>query len=155
VSDTHDPYRAPASDLHESHAPLAERELAGPWRRFGNLLVDTFGAYLLHNLVVVGIVYAVGVPAMLDLGAWLLLVLFGNWVAYYVFFEALFARTPGKWITGTQVVDADGGPPDFWQVVGRSLARLVPFEAFSFLGERQGFHDAAANTFVVRVAPKP
>lgn len=72
-------------------------------------------------------------------------------VAYYVLFEAIFGRTPGKLITGTRVVTLDGAKPGFGQIIGRSFARLVPFEPFSFLGSRGGWHDRWSGTRVVRV----
>ena len=71
--------------------------------------------------------------------------------AYYCFFEGIFARSPGKWICGTRVVDLEGNRPSFLQVIGRSLARFIPFEAFSFLGSRGiGWHDSLSSTRVVR-----
>jgi uncharacterized RDD family membrane protein YckC len=70
--------------------------------------------------------------------------------AYYLVFEALFARTPAKWITRTRVIGPDGTRPTFLQILGRSLARFVPFEPFSFFGNNRGWHDRWSNTRVVR-----
>jgi uncharacterized RDD family membrane protein YckC len=71
---------------------------------------------------------------------------------YYIGMESLFGKTFGKFITRTRVVNSAGGPPSFGQVVGRSLARFIPFEAFSFFGGKGhpvGWHDSLSNTRVV------
>jgi uncharacterized RDD family membrane protein YckC len=72
-------------------------------------------------------------------------------VGYYLFFEALFGRTPAKWLTGTRVVDVSGARPRFTQILGRTFARYVPFEPFSLLGTRNpvGWHDRWSHTRVV------
>lgn len=71
-------------------------------------------------------------------------------IFYYLFFEVLFGRTPGKWLTSTGVVDLDGERPRPRQILIRSLARLVPLEPFSFLGASpSGLHDRWSRTRVV------
>lgn len=73
-------------------------------------------------------------------------------VFYYILMEAVFQRTLGKLVTGTIVVTTDGGQPSFGQVVGRSFARLIPFEPFSFLGGNpcKGWHDKLSGTLVIK-----
>ena len=45
----------------------------------------------------------------------------------------------------------EGRTPRFPQILGRSLARLIPFEAFSFFGALGvGWHDSFSNTRVIR-----
>ena len=70
---------------------------------------------------------------------------------YFLFFEGIWGRSIGKWITKTKVVRKDGGKPRFMQVLGRSFARFIPFEAFSFLVSNNpvGWHDSLSNTLVV------
>lgn len=73
-------------------------------------------------------------------------------LGYAIVSEALFQRTLGKMITGTCVVRADGTKPTFGQIVGRSFARFIPFEAFSFLGGKGfpvGWHDSLSGTRVI------
>nr|WP_261361665.1 RDD family protein [Aeoliella straminimaris] len=74
-------------------------------------------------------------------------------LAYYVFTEGMFQRTVAKLVTGTIVVAKDGTRPSFGQILGRSLARFVPFEAFSFLGGKHpvGWHDSWSGTRVIAV----
>lgn len=70
---------------------------------------------------------------------------------YYVLFE-YFAngKTLGKIITRTRVLDQFGGKPTFGAILGRSISRFVPFEAFSFLGNPdEGWHDKWSGTMVV------
>ena len=71
-----------------------------------------------------------------------------------MFFEAVFQRSPGKFLTGTKVVNESGGKPTFGQILGRSLCRFIPFEAFSFLfGDSSrvvGWHDKFSGTLVVK-----
>jgi uncharacterized RDD family membrane protein YckC len=69
-------------------------------------------------------------------------------VCYYIFFEAIWGRTIGKFIVGTKVVDKDGNKPDFGTIIQRSFCRIIPFDAFSFLG-RRGWHDSIPDTWVV------
>ena len=70
---------------------------------------------------------------------------------YYVPQEAFWGRTIGKLITGTRVVSEDGGPASFGQVVGRTFARMIPFEPFSFFGSTaSGWHDSLSHTRVVQ-----
>ncbi len=73
------------------------------------------------------------------------------YVFFFAFFEAIWQRTPSKWITKTKVVTRDGKKPSFLQILGRSFARLIPFDAFSFLVKHTpiGWHDKLSKTLVV------
>lgn len=72
-------------------------------------------------------------------------------IAYYFVLEVSTGRTLGKIVTGTKVVNEDGGPASVGQILGRSFSRLIPFEAFSFLGTPcRGWHDSIPNTYVVK-----
>ncbi|MEM6265057.1 MAG: RDD family protein, partial [Bacteroidota bacterium] len=66
-------------------------------------------------------------------------------------FEAAFGKTPGKFVTKTQVVNKDGGKPTPGQLIGRTFARFIPFDAFSFLASNPvGWHDSLSKTRVVK-----
>jgi len=70
---------------------------------------------------------------------------------YYFVFEIVWQRTLGKFITGTKVITADGKKPTLNAIAIRTLIRFVPFEAFSFLGERvYGWHDRWSGTYVIK-----
>ncbi|MBI3228654.1 MAG: RDD family protein [Burkholderiales bacterium] len=70
--------------------------------------------------------------------------------AYYVFFESIWGRTPGKFVCGTKVVTDDGEAPSTGTILKRSLCRFIPFEPLSFFGQR-GWHDSISKTRVVTV----
>ena len=72
-------------------------------------------------------------------------------LAYYLVSEATTARTLGKLVTGTKVVNEHGGKPTFGQYLGRTFARFIPFEAFSFFGTpTRGWHDSLPRTYVIK-----
>lgn len=71
-------------------------------------------------------------------------------VLYCVIMEASIGTTIGKLITGAVVISVDGSKPSLSQIIGRSFARLIPFEPFSFLGgTNSGWHDTMSNTRVI------
>jgi uncharacterized RDD family membrane protein YckC len=71
-------------------------------------------------------------------------------ILYYLILEALFNTSAGKAATGTTIVNENGERPRFAQILGRTFCRLIPFEAFSFLGAvPRGWHDTMTNTYVV------
>lgn len=70
--------------------------------------------------------------------------------AYYVFFESLWGRTPGKWLTRTRVVTEDGYRPAFLQILWRSCIRFIPFDVLTFLSPHPaGWHDRWSRTRVI------
>ncbi|WP_395680993.1 RDD family protein [Dokdonella sp.] len=153
MDSTINPYKAPTSRVAEQSAD-AGMVPAERWRRFVNLLVDYFGFMALA--FVVGIVIGIvggnsAVEAMQNIGVQYLfgfLVMF----AYYVPLELFFGRTLGKLVTGTRVVDENGEPPSAGKVIGRTLCRFIPFEAFSFFAsDARGWHDSIPKTYVVKI----
>jgi len=71
---------------------------------------------------------------------------------YYLFFEGIWRRTPGKWMTLTKVVGAGSKKATFVQIVVRSLVRtagiiIIDSLFLSILGRT--LHDYASNTYVV------
>jgi len=93
-------------------------------------------------------IYSVWVEIMISLG------LVGTYLSfamlYYLFLEGLFGRTIGKIVTGSVVVDENGLKPSFRIIFVRTLCRLIPFEALSFLSKSARFwHDSFSKTYVV------
>lgn len=77
-------------------------------------------------------------------------VFLGVAIFYYTITEAFLGRSLAKLITGTTVVDENGQKPDFGTILKRSLCRLIPFDALSFLGNSgRGWHDSISDTYVV------
>ncbi|HKS56818.1 MAG TPA: RDD family protein [Steroidobacteraceae bacterium] len=150
MSQETNPYAPPASNVSgaeiEPDRPIVA---AGKGRRFGTFVVDYVCFLVVIFVLGVAAVIVAGDTALdgLDNGldtlvASLLMAL------YYIFFEGIWGRTPGKFMFGTVVVNEQGGKASIGQVVGRSFCRFIPFEAFSCLGER-GWHDSIPKTYVV------
>ncbi|MBO0938882.1 RDD family protein [Fibrella sp. HMF5335] len=78
-------------------------------------------------------------------------IVYGSFVFYTTLFEWLLGQTPGKMITGTLVINEQGQPISFWQALGRSFARLIPFDALTYISRERprGLHDKVSGTWVV------
>jgi len=72
-------------------------------------------------------------------------------VFYYTITEYyLKGKTIAKFVTKTRAVTLEDQRMDFNTTFRRSLSRIVPFEAFSFLGDMPiGWHDRWTNTKVI------
>ena len=124
--------------------------------RFLNYIVDTICIFV----IVIGFSFVLGIflaifsspendlfeNPLVDL--FLNFFVFGIWGVYYIFFETVFQRTPGKFLTGTIVVSDTGETPTFGKVVGRTFSRFIPFEPI--IGLFTDFlHDTLPGTRVV------
>lgn len=77
---------------------------------------------------------------------------FGGWlIIYYFFFESIFARTPGKFLSYSKVVDAAGNKPSLVQVCVRTLSRLILIDMFFLPFLEKTLHDYFSKTDVVEV----
>ncbi len=74
---------------------------------------------------------------------------FISWFVYYLFFESLFARTPGKWLSISKVVTRQGKRPGFFRICLRSLVRLTIIDCFFIPFLDKTLHDALSGTEVV------
>ena len=68
---------------------------------------------------------------------------------YFFANEAVFGRTLGKAANGSFVVFERGR---VLSVLWRTLSRFLPFEAFSFIGRSEGWHDTLSSTTVRQAA---
>lgn len=152
----------PAEMLSDTELDSQELLIASQGKRFLNLILDSVVTQILSAAAgfVVGIIYAsmkIAAGQPLTVADQNSMQLIGGIVGlvvslgYFVLMEALFRRTFAKFLTGTYVVNAEGQAPSFGQIVGRSFARFIPFEAFSFLGGKNpvGWHDSLSGTRVV------
>lgn len=127
--------------------------LASRWRRFWTYVIDwvltMVGLSLLaltgYELFIVGSGKSIPAEFLRSSAASLVLILL-----YYLPQESLFGWTVGKLILRTRIVGMDSQPAAFRQILGRTLARMIPFEPFSFFGNRPfGWHDSLSNTRVI------
>ncbi len=158
------PFSSPMGDAPPlPQAPKGKPVPARKGLRFANFFVDSiilqvfnFGIGIVIGIMLLAQGYEidsqgnfVGIPLWVNI--FINLVHIPVALAYYIILEATLGRTLGKLITGTKVVNADGNTATMGQVVGRSFARFIPFEAFSFLGETgRGWHDSLSKTYVVK-----
>ena len=148
-----------AMEANESRAQ--SYELASKGKRFANYLIDLVGYFIFSGII--GVFYGIylvmadGDSSMLgteeNLSDPLLEFLIGIIVilSYYTLSEYYFkGKTLGKLITKTRAVTEENKRLDFRAAFVRSLCRLIPFEAFSFLGEESvGWHDSIPKTRVI------
>ncbi len=127
-------------------------------QRFLNLLIDYVG-FMMFAVVVGGVIGVAAPNVDLEQSGPLMDRVWGMglMLLYYVGLEGVFGRTLGKLVTGTMVLNSDDeSRPGPARLLGRTAARFVPFEAFSFLGgDASGWHDRWSNTRVVRLRPGP
>ena len=137
---------------------LDDTLLASSGSRFLNYILDVTFFIILFLFVVVILGLIIGLFELTSFGLWLDNMGDLGWnvigvailMFYYSTTEALFGRSLGKFITGTVVVDENGEKPDFGTIFKRNLCRLIPFDAFSFLGgSGRGWHDTISDTYVV------
>ena len=74
---------------------------------------------------------------------------FTTLVIYYTFFESIFARTPGKWLSISKVIDRQGNKPFFVAIMIRSLSRLILIDMFFIPFLDKTLHDYLSATEVV------
>ena len=148
MTDSFNPYQPPKAKL-ETIEPPGEIVPVGKGKRFATYLIDyvcIFASIFVFSVLVTLIFGQAGINAILAINSSLLGLIF--FFVYYVIFEGIWARTPAKLILGTAVVNEEGSSPSFRAVLIRTLCRFIPFEPFSFLGER-GWHDRLSKTHVI------
>lgn len=150
---------ASSRDLLDADELLAEPLKPAQWsKRLANVFIDFFFFYVL--IITLGVIIALINPNWIDAiansdSALDRIVSTLLYISYYVAFEGWLGKTPGKIITKTKVVDKDGQKPTWISIVWRSLGRIIPFDAFTFLKPNPiGMHDRLANTMVVDNRPR-
>ena len=154
MSDPTNPYEPPAIQADSAEDFRADQILvpAGKGLRFANFIIDYIAQFVMAFVVGSVVTLTWGEQGS-DLLETIPDVVFGVFILliYYLVLEGTTSRTLGKLVTGTKVVNEQSGKPTFGQVAGRTFARLIPFEAFSFLGlSGRGLHDALPKTYVIK-----
>jgi uncharacterized RDD family membrane protein YckC len=159
------PVQPPVQPQAQSVAqPLPTETLVLPasiWQRLGGYALDYAFMYIFCILVgfFIGLVVVTSGGSS---GSGIVIVsgvIFGLiiYCGYKIFCESIWQRTLGKLIVGTKVVDRQGNKPSFPKILGRSFARLIPFEFISFMldGHPIGLHDSLSGTMVVSAHMTP
>lgn len=68
---------------------------------------------------------------------------------YYLFFESIFSRTPGKWLSISKVVNRKGKKPSFFQILLRTFIRLTIVDCFFIPFLDETLHDFVSKTEVI------
>ncbi|MGZ8561933.1 MAG: ATP-binding cassette domain-containing protein [Flavisolibacter sp.] len=133
----------------ESRPQVAVRP-ASWWKRLVHLVVDLALVSLFANLLFYFLLESF--PALEDYSgiAWLALLTILIHFIYFTVTETWLGRSPAKFLTGCKVLmSRDFSRPSLINIVNRSLARLIPFEIFTFMApDPVGWHDKLGNTIV-------
>ncbi len=122
---------------------------ASKGNRFANYIIDMICFYA-FAFVVGGILGLLNMVYILESVNEYLLG-YSIFFIYYVLLEGITGRTIRKLVTGTKVIDDNGNKPTLLNIMGRTLCRIIPFEAFSFLFADRGWHDSISKTRVVKI----
>ena len=150
------PYQSPVepNEVTPDAVTVGGYSSATQGNRFANYIID----YVCTTILSYGLGFLLGVSAAssgMDEGTLFWSGFVGGlllYVVYYVGMEAATGKTIGKMVTRTRVVNMAGKPPTIGQLVGRTFARFIPFEPFSYLvgDTTSGWHDTLSGTRVVK-----
>lgn len=146
-SQTHTPTNNPTQNTNNSTI-VGEYNVASLNRRFANNILDGIFIWI-GSIIIIVVMATVTGDTDSDTAGSIFGIIYLLWsICYYPAFEYFFQKTPAKFITKTKVVTYDGNKPKFITILGRNLARLIPFEPLSFLFGK-GWHDTLSKTLVV------
>ncbi|MES2617963.1 MAG: RDD family protein [Bacteroidota bacterium] len=119
--------------------------------RLLHLIIDIVIIYFFNVIVGIAVVFSFGNSISdSDFEIYFLVFFYLTSFIYYAFLEYKFQRTVGKFVTGTIVVTSTGDAPTFGEIMRRTFCRLIPFDGFSFIFSRNGFHDKYSDTRVIK-----
>jgi uncharacterized RDD family membrane protein YckC len=84
-----------------------------------------FIAAFTDNLLAIALTFALGIPLPENWLAMKVVVLVAGYLGYFIVFEALWSRTPGKYFQGLIVRKLDGGKSDWISSVLRGVMRII------------------------------
>ncbi|GAB3496658.1 hypothetical protein GCM10027341_15770 [Spirosoma knui] len=146
-------------DLLNADELLAEPLMPTRWtKRLAIMFIDLFFFYIivLPTFFILALINPTIIDVMANINPLVeRLVVTLLLVTYYILFEGLLGKTPGKLITRTKVVTTEGETPTLTQLIGRNLARVIPLDALTFIRSTPvGMHDRLAGTLVVDDRPR-
>ena len=164
IQEVVNPYAPPVAEVVnlETVGNLADAyETASKLKRFINWMIDRVAVYVVLVVVIAALGMAEEVGYISGFMDWVeemnhledVAITAVCTILYYTVTETLFSRSFGKLITGTKVITTAGGKPTFLSVLGRSFARIVPFEPFSMFGD-SAWHDGWSGTQVIDLRKK-
>ena len=128
-------------------------------KRFLNYLIDSITAYGIVMVYAVAIGYLSTMTSSVEIlieGPLSTVIIYGLFIGYYFLTELTMGCTLGKLLTNTRVVNLADGKASWGQILGRTAARFIPFEPFSFLGANaSGWHDSLSKTKVIDTSRPP
>lgn len=137
-----------SSVLDQPNSKTEIYEYASTGKRFANYIIDRI--VLLILIFICGVLYAIAFPESGEMSTLTsYLIGYSVLILYYTILESTTGKTVGKMITGTKVLNDDNTKPSTGTILKRSFCRIIPFEAFSFLGGNNGWHDTLTYTQVV------
>lgn len=144
--------------LEENHSifeGLTTFEEANKWTRLANYFIDEFIIVTIYYTIIAISLFVFFDALFISQSVLLLFHITTNlsihFFYYFLFEKFTQGKTPGKYATRTKVVTIDNQIPHSDLLMKRSLSRLIPFDAFSFIGEnRRGWHDSISKTKVVK-----
>lgn len=72
-------------------------------------------------------------------------------MVYFIFFETIFQRTPGKYLSLSKVVNVQGLPPSWMSILIRTIIRLTIIDGFFIPFLQMPLHDFLSETRVVEI----
>lgn len=120
--------------------------LTRKWQRFFHLIMDTFCTILLFSFLIESPILKYPIFRNEYMA---IVLLFVVRMCYYITFESILGATPAKLLTESRVINEKGNSPYFINILTRSIFRFIPFEPFSFFGNK-GWHDSLSNTYVAK-----
>ncbi len=150
-------------DLNPEENGQGEIHTVNLWIRLGNYFIDQFFISGLYNLItIVALKFGIFLKLPLDIDKNFnfkvdnlsvevnLSLIF----LYYLIMESTRGQTIGKMITRTIVVNRYDEPPSWGEIALRTLCRMIPLEALSFLPNGIGWHDRLSHTYVKPIDPQ-
>jgi len=123
-----------------------ETNTASSSLRFVHLIIDSIAIAWLTGMLGVILVFSLGIPFGTN-SWWIYLIV--NFT-YFISLEYKFGKTLGKMITKTRVIKSSGANSTLTDIIIRTLCRFIPFDHFSYLFTKNGFHDYLSNTMVIK-----
>jgi len=125
--------------------------------RLLNFIIDLAATYLLSTEIspvsslLPSLINAIAPTQEISIVVYSFIIPLFTYILYIFLMEVTLQTTLGKILTRTKVFTSEGYKATPGQIFKRTILRLIPFEAFTFL-TGYNFHDRFSNTIVCRVS---